>query len=70
MKARVEELKQSKADLQAFEVPSLDELITASSKHYPYTKTWREARTDPILVAHSSGSTGENSASCLHPHLV
>ena len=59
MKSRIEELKQSKPELQAFEVPSLDELITASSKHYPYTKAWRDARTDPILVAHSSGSTGK-----------
>lgn len=60
MKARIDELRHNRPGLQAFEVPSLDELITTLPKQYPYTKKWSDARTDPILVAHSSGSTGNH----------
>lgn len=60
MAAIVAQLKEAMPNLQAFEVPPLDSLLTAgaTAKHYPYTKKWVDARTDPIIIAHSSGSTG------------
>ncbi|CAK7213836.1 putative NRPS-like protein biosynthetic cluster [Sporothrix eucalyptigena] len=56
----VNQLKEEVPSLQAFEAPSLDDILNAgvSAAHYPYTKKWVDARTDPIIIAHSSGSTG------------
>lgn len=51
-------LKDARPELRAVKVPSIDELIHTPSEHYNYDKTWAEARTDPIIIAHSSGSTG------------
>lgn len=39
-------------------IPSFEEMMTSSPPHYPYTKTFEEAKNDPIVVLHSSGSTG------------
>jgi hypothetical protein len=36
----------------------LESLINADTSHYPYEKTFEEAKWIPILVLHSSGSTG------------
>lgn len=59
--SKINELKTLKPDLQGFVVPDLDKLIGTPSKHYEYNKKWSDARTDPIIVAHSSGSTGMHS---------
>ena len=41
------------------EVPSFGELMGHKpSKRYAFEKTWDEAKWDPVLVLHSSGSTG------------
>ncbi|KAK6193565.1 hypothetical protein LQW54_012344 [Pestalotiopsis sp. IQ-011] len=40
------------------EVPSFLEMLHSSPDHYPYDKSFDEAKDDPILVIHSSGSTG------------
>jgi acyl-coenzyme A synthetase/AMP-(fatty) acid ligase len=47
-------------ELQLFDVPELSELLWTVNepKHYPYTKTFAEAKNDPFLVLHTSGSTG------------
>ncbi|KJR88497.1 NRPS-like enzyme [Sporothrix schenckii 1099-18] len=60
MAAVVGQLKDAMPDLQAFRVPPLDDLLAAgtTAAHFPYTRTWAAARTDPIIIAHSSGSTG------------
>ncbi|CAK7224033.1 putative NRPS-like protein biosynthetic cluster [Sporothrix bragantina] len=60
MAAIVAQLQAEMPDLKAFSVPPLDDVLSngTSAKHYPYTRTWVEARTDPIIIAHSSGSTG------------
>lgn len=58
MQSRINEIKESMPRLQAFEVPDLDDLLSQSAKHYEYKRTWAEGRTDPIIIAHSSGSTG------------
>ena len=58
MEVRVNELKEPVPGLQAFLVPSLDDLLSSQSPHYEYNRTFAQGRTDPILIAHSSGSTG------------
>ena len=42
-------------------VPDLDDLLNKDDRAplYPYTKTFEEARFDPYLVMHTSGTTGE-----------
>ncbi|KAF2085480.1 acetyl-CoA synthetase-like protein [Saccharata proteae CBS 121410] len=46
-------------DIRCITTPSLDDLLGAENvKHYPYTKTYEEAKNDPTIVLHSSGSTG------------
>ena len=39
-------------------VPALQAMLDSQPEHYPYDKTFDEARNDPIAVLHSSGSTG------------
>lgn len=41
-------------------VPAFQEMLDGDGKStpYPYEKTFEEARNDPIIVLHSSGSTG------------
>jgi hypothetical protein len=58
MESRIEELKEARPNLKAYKVSSLDAHINATGPHFMYNRTWVEGRTDPILVAHSSGSTG------------
>ena len=48
-----------KSGLLSFNVPSLDELLDKRPEHYPYHKSWAEAWNDPILLTHTSGSTGQ-----------
>lgn len=40
-------------------VPSVKVMLDSESGPYPYTKSFEEARNDPIAVLHSSGSTGK-----------
>src|SRR5262245_53778993 len=56
--SKISDIQTIKSELRGFAVPELDELINSPSKHYDYNKSWAEARTDPIIIAHSSGSTG------------
>ena len=44
--------------MKAYPLEHLDYWIETYSRPYPYTKTFEEAKWDPILVMHSSGSTG------------
>lgn len=37
---------------------SFRDMLQSSPEHYPYEKDFDEAKGDPILVLHSSGSTG------------
>lgn len=41
------------------QIPTLDDLLASDAVHYPYDKTFNQAQNDPILVVHSSGTTGE-----------
>jgi acyl-coenzyme A synthetase/AMP-(fatty) acid ligase len=40
-------------------LPSLKEMLDSDPPRYPYSKSFDEARNDPIVILHSSGSTGE-----------
>ena len=40
-------------------VPPFQVMLDSQSERYPYEKSFEEARNDPIVVLHSSGSTGE-----------
>ena len=58
---RVFELKGRKKDLQVYAVQSLSDLLQEYDKHYPYDFEFSKVRWDPVLILHSSGSTGRNS---------
>lgn len=45
-------------ELQTLEIPAIEELLTTRTKHYPYTKSFDEVCDDPLVVMHTSGSTG------------
>jgi thioester reductase-like protein/acyl-CoA synthetase (AMP-forming)/AMP-acid ligase II len=46
-------------EFQDITAPGLEWFLEETEvKHYPYTKTYEEAKNDPAVVLHSSGSTG------------
>ena len=45
-------------------IPSFLEMLESNPEHYPYEKGFDEARDDPILVLHSSGSPGKFLLTC------
>lgn len=51
---------ESSAAPRVLDVPELDELLTAhDSKPYPYGLSYEEAQYHPVVVLHTSGSTGQ-----------
>lgn len=56
------------ASITSDAVPSLKIMLDNESEPYPYTKSFEEARNDPIAVLHSSGSTGELSKKIIPLH--
>ena len=56
---KVQSLKAAISDLQTWTVESLDEMLQGESKKYAYEAAYEQARWDPVLVLHSSGSTGK-----------
>ncbi|TVY16316.1 Non-canonical non-ribosomal peptide synthetase FUB8 [Lachnellula arida] len=44
--------------LKVLEVPSVHDLLHKKYPHYPYNKTFEEAKDDPLLALHTSGTTG------------
>ncbi|KAL8673514.1 MAG: hypothetical protein Q9168_002071 [Polycauliona sp. 1 TL-2023] len=44
-------------ELRVLDSPSLVELLDNSYPHYAYCKTFAEARSEPLLVVHTSGTT-------------
>ena len=55
----VRKLQVEKAGLDVFEVPSLADLILGRTEYYSYKEVFEDARWNPILILHSSGSTGK-----------
>lgn len=41
-----------------FEISPLEELMVSEAPVFPYNKAFRDAVNEPILVVHSSGTTG------------
>ena len=55
----LEPLKKERADVATIEMPSLDHwLADGEFSVYPYTKSWEDAKFDPIFGLYTSGSTG------------
>ena len=52
------QLQSKKSELETFELASLEALLEAPPKHYPYNKHWSSSWKEPVIIAHSSGSTG------------
>ncbi|KAF2800542.1 acetyl-CoA synthetase-like protein [Melanomma pulvis-pyrius CBS 109.77] len=44
--------------MPAFQVPSLEVLLKEEFPHYSYHKTFEEAKNDPLVILHTSGTTG------------
>src|ERR1700761_1899893 len=45
-------------EMQTYKIPGLDELYETQHPYFPYDKTFDQARNDPFVVLHTSGSTG------------
>jgi acyl-coenzyme A synthetase/AMP-(fatty) acid ligase len=45
-------------NLTIIKFPTLEEMATGKTEHYPYPKTWEEAKNDVVMIVHTSGSTG------------
>lgn len=45
-------------DIRVLEIPTVDELLNTKWPHYPFHKTFEDARNEPLLVLHTSGTTG------------
>ena len=56
---KVHTLQTEKKNLRIFAVQSLGHMIVEYNKHYPYEVKFSDVRWDPVLILHSSGSTGE-----------
>ncbi|KAI1747021.1 hypothetical protein F4782DRAFT_522771 [Xylaria castorea] len=54
----IKPLQDLKSDLRTEVVPSFDEMMKSVPAEFPYSKTFDEACNDPVVVLHSSGSTG------------
>ncbi|KAH9890802.1 acetyl-CoA synthetase-like protein [Xylariomycetidae sp. FL2044] len=54
----VKPLDESNGSLEMQVLPSLEDMLHSAPQPYPYVKSFEEARDEPILVLHSSGSTG------------
>ena len=54
----VQQLQSNVSTLQAYPLERLDHWTETHTKSYPFTKNFEESKWDPILVLHSSGTTG------------
>lgn len=61
MLRKVHELEEKVPNLRYFVLASLDDLLTTSAPHYPYSKSHADGVKDPVLICHTSGSTGLSS---------
>ncbi|KAI9645424.1 hypothetical protein NHQ30_006163 [Ciborinia camelliae] len=56
--------------LDIYEVPSIQEMVTETTKTYPYTKSWNTHKDETVLIIHTSGSTGAPKPKyCSHAYL-
>lgn len=45
-------------EMQVYQIPELKELLDQDHPHYPYEKSFEEARNEPLVALHTSGTTG------------
>jgi acyl-coenzyme A synthetase/AMP-(fatty) acid ligase len=43
--------------MPSYQVPNIETLLNETFAHYPYQKTFEDAKNDPLLVLHTSGTT-------------
>jgi acyl-coenzyme A synthetase/AMP-(fatty) acid ligase len=57
---KVDDILSARPEMKHFAMPELDELLDnqAPAPHYPYAKMFEQAKKDPYLILHTSGSTG------------
>ena len=41
-----------------FEIPTLESLLDEQYPHYPFDKAFEESKSEPLVVIHTSGTTG------------
>lgn len=58
VEAMVKPLLDLRPNLQLHPIKPLETLIKPDTPRYSYEKSYEEAKWDPILILHSSGSTG------------
>lgn len=56
--ALIDAIRAVKPNFDYWSIPDLDELLCVTSTHFTYDYDFDEAKNHPILVLHSSGSTG------------
>lgn len=54
----VHALVASNPELQSVAIPSFQEMLESQSPTYPFEKDFSNARDEPVVILHSSGSTG------------
>ncbi|RYP65180.1 hypothetical protein DL770_009058 [Monosporascus sp. CRB-9-2] len=54
----VKQLQNVEPTIRPEVIPSFSDMINSTPDHFPYEKDFEESRNDPVLVLHSSGSTG------------
>ncbi|RYP62047.1 hypothetical protein DL769_007472 [Monosporascus sp. CRB-8-3] len=64
----VKQLQNLEPTIRPEVIPSFNGMINSTPEHFPYEKDFEEARDDPILVLHSSGSTGNTSEILQEPN--
>lgn len=47
-----------KTNMDVHQVPEFVDLINQGPREYPYAKTFEQAKTEPLVVLHTSGTTG------------
>ncbi|PQE07334.1 NRPS-like enzyme protein [Rutstroemia sp. NJR-2017a WRK4] len=48
----------SESGRDTHEIPSLSKLLDQEYEHYPFNKTFESAKSEPLIVVHTSGTTG------------
>ena len=56
---KVRELQLQYPSMKSIEVPPLEVMTRKYTRVYPYNEEYASARWNPILILHSSGSTGK-----------
>ncbi|KAI1778529.1 acetyl-CoA synthetase-like protein [Hypoxylon cercidicola] len=54
----IKPLQGLKPSMHTEAIPSFNDMLESNPQHYPYEKDFIQAKNDPVLVLHSSGSTG------------